>query len=151
MQTELSRDFSIVEYSSSHLAEVTRLQGQLGYMVSEVDFQTRIEKLKERGDFNLLVLLESNTVVGFIAYEFLLTLQYDLPICHIMNLVVDSTKRGNGYGWMLLKRVKDIGESRKVPILHLTSGNKPERIQAHQFYEKFGFSKTGSRFTLNFA
>jgi len=139
----------IVEYDRSQSQRAARLQGQLGYPIDPERFHQRIQRLLDRGGFTMLTLVENREVRGFIAFEYLLTLQYDEPICHIMNLVVDRASRGLGYGRQLLDHVSELARAKNAPILHLTSGNKPERMAAHSFYEKYGFVKSGSRFTKN--
>lgn len=137
----------IVDYDHSRAEIVASLQGQLGYPIGSEEFHSRIQRLRERGDFRMLLLVEQEETCGFIAFEFLLTLQYDKPICHIMNLVVDEGKRGRGYGRRLLDHVSEIAKSKGAPILHLTSGYKPEQLSAHSFYQEYGFIKSGARFT----
>ena len=142
---------SIEKFEIKHLNEVINLQVQLGYLTNTDEFHNRIKNLEKTNSFSLYVIIDDDGVSGFIAFEFLFTLQYNNPICHIMNLIVDQKKRGLGYGRFLLDKAKELAKLINSPILQLTSANIAERLYAHKFYKKYGFEKTGSRFTLKIA
>lgn len=79
----------IIEYNPDLTAPLAGLEAQLGYEVEPQVFHRRIEALRQRGDFTLVVAVEGGEPVGFAAFEYRLTLLYDRPICQLMNLVVD--------------------------------------------------------------
>lgn len=139
----------IIVYNRDLAEPVARLEAQLGYEVDPEAFHRRIEALRQRGDFTLLVALDQGVPLGFVAFEYRLTLLYDRPICHLMNLVVDQGYRGRGHGKALVDRVLDDARTRGAPLVQLTSGYRPERLAAHEFYQRYGFTKSGARFTFD--
>lgn len=48
-----------------------------------------------------------------------------------------------------MDRVVDDARRRRAPLVQLTSGYRPERVGAHEFYQRYGFTKSGARFTLS--
>ncbi|MOA24607.1 aminoalkylphosphonic acid N-acetyltransferase [compost metagenome] len=68
----------------------------------------------------------------------------------ISALVTKNNYRGQGVGKELISFVANWAKERGLNSLHLTSGIKSERVEAHEFYKKMGFSINGYRFVKKF-
>jgi GNAT superfamily N-acetyltransferase len=78
-------------------------------------------------------------VVGFITSVRSLAVGLDNGFIHITGLAVKKAWQGKGIGKMLLDTHEDYAKSVGVTSVILNSGMK--RKEAHEFYEKNGFSK----------
>jgi len=66
----------------------------------------------------------------------------------VENLVVDESRRGRGYGRLLMERAEALARERGCYRLGLTSNRR--RTDAHRFYERLGFMATHHGFTKYF-
>jgi ribosomal protein S18 acetylase RimI-like enzyme len=83
-------------------------------------------------------------VVGLISAELVLYFPTGSTICRITSLVVSSQYRGHGLGQKLLSAAIDFAREHHCSGLELTSAE--ERVDAHRFYRRLGFSRTSFRF-----
>jgi GNAT superfamily N-acetyltransferase len=64
----------------------------------------------------------------------------------VVALVVKNSHRKMGIGSLLMKAAENWAKEMNANSLILNSGNRPERIAAHQFYNKLGFQNYSSGF-----
>jgi ribosomal protein S18 acetylase RimI-like enzyme len=133
------------EAGAEGAAALASLLAQLGYPASEEDVAGRVERLLVDPAYALLVAAEDERVVGFAALRARATLEHEHPVGHVEGLVVDGAHRGRGVGGALMRAAEAEARSRCCEILFLTSA--AERADAHAFYERSGFTRTGLRFT----
>jgi len=62
---------------------------------------------------------------------------------HVLNLCVDASERGFGYGARLLKRLVDLAKWHEAESIYLEV--RPSNQPAFKLYEKFGFGVVGRR------
>lgn len=77
------------------------------------------------------------------------TYEEDSPFTQISALVTRKDLRGKGIGKELINYVEKWARNRGSKSIFLTSGNKPERKNVHD-YENLGFEINGFRFTKKF-
>jgi GNAT superfamily N-acetyltransferase len=73
--------------------------------------------------------------------------EYDDLVVQIASLVTRADFRGNGVGGALINHAEEWAKSHSAGAMTLTSGIKPERAAAHQFYKDKGYDITGYRFS----
>jgi GNAT superfamily N-acetyltransferase len=123
---------------------ITRLVMQLGYPAAPEEIARRLAPILGHPDYAMWVAEVSGRVVGVVGVFVHLALEYDGFHGRLLGLVVDETYRGQGIGKKLLDQTERWLRERGVHKLTLTSGK--QRIEAHKFYRRLGYSETGLRF-----
>ena len=83
---------------------------------------------------------------GFCHGDFFNTFWMSGMTCYVSSLITNENQRGKGYGRQLLDEVKRIAKERGCHAITLDSGLP--RVQAHGFYEHYGFEKSCYGFEL---
>lgn len=88
----------------------------------------------------------SNKIVGYLQAEVYRT-TYFKTLFNVLGLAVLSNYQKQGIGKRLMLELEDEAIKRKIGMIRLNSGI--ERIEAHHFYEKLGYSgnKEQKRYT----
>ena len=128
---------------SDDAKELAELVADLGYPVDGAELWSRIEKMPS-GAYQTLVAVLENRVVGFVGLLTLPVYEHPRPIGWILALCVSSRPRRQGIGTALMQEAEVIYRTLGVIDIRLHSGL--QRGEAHEFYEKLGFDKSGYRF-----
>lgn len=94
--------------------------------------------------YKTLVAEMKNQVAGFIGLLTLPVYEHTRPIGWILALCISPEHRRMGIGTALIKEAEAFYRSQGVTDVRLHSGI--QRDEAHEFYEKMGFDKSGYRF-----
>lgn len=101
------------------------------------------KKLHKNYDFNLdsfsncLVIEETNILIGFIIYSII----YERA--EIVDIIIDDSFRGNGYGYTLLNKAIEIINNKNV--LNITLEVNKNNLSAINLYKKVGFEICAER------
>ena len=68
------------------------------------------------------------------------------PYFRILVLIVDQAHRDKGIGQKLLAHVEHIASQQSIKKIVVSSGNRAERLPAHQFYLNHGFKAYSTTF-----
>ena len=117
---------------------------ELGYPSAEADARNRLARSLHSPTSCCLVAQSADEVIGLISAELVFYFPTGSTICRITSLVVSSRHRGHGLGQKLLAAATDFALEHHCSGLELTSAER--RVDAHRFYERLGFSRTGFRF-----
>lgn len=117
---------------------VTVLSKQLGYNLSIAETSEYIKAILSSPDNSAYITSDSDKVVGWIHAFIALRIESN-PFIEIGGLVVDEAYRGKGIGKALINKVKDWCAEKNILTLRLRSNTK--RTDAHQFYQRFGFTE----------
>ena len=128
--------------------DLANLISELGYQVETQELWSRIENMPP-GFYRTLVAIEENKVVGFIGLLTLPVYEHSRPIGWVLALCVSASRRGKGIGKALIDSAKNHYSDEGVTDMRLHSGL--QRNEAHGFYEKMGFDKSGYRFKKKLA
>jgi GNAT superfamily N-acetyltransferase len=124
-------------------AALAKLVTDLGYPVESEELWSRIKNMPD-DTYHTLVALMENKVAGFIGLLTLPVYEHPRPIGWILALCISPDHRRKGIGTALLKEAEKYYLSRGVIDMRLHSGL--QRDEAHVFYEKMGFDRSGYRF-----
>ena len=122
---------------------LAELVTDLGYPVDGAELWSRIEKMPH-GTYQTLVAVMENGVAGFIGLLTLPVYEHPLPIGWILALCISPQHRREGLGTALIQEAEKYYRIQGVSDIRLHSGI--HRDEAHKFYEKMGFDKSGYRF-----
>jgi N-acetylglutamate synthase-like GNAT family acetyltransferase len=136
-------NYTITEAETIHSQAIAKLLGQLGYTTSEVEAQQQIEYYKNPS-YKLLVAIESEQVIGFIALHTYTQFHIKVPIGRITSFCVDENKRGTGAGNTLLAAAEIYFENAGCYKIEVTSNKR--RIATHEYYLHRGYTQTSEHF-----
>lgn len=89
---------------------------------------------------------DDGTFHGFCHGDYFQTFWMSGLTCYVSSLITNEEDRGKGYGVKLLDHAKKLAKERGCKAITLDSGLP--RIQAHGFYEHYGFEKSCYGFEL---
>jgi GNAT superfamily N-acetyltransferase len=122
---------------------IADLVGQLGYPASVGEVIDRLERLRAFGDAVTLVKEVDGRVVGVVTGHVFPSIHSTPPVAWLTTLVVDTSMHGRGIGRELVAAVEEWAKSQGAVRLSVTSGK--QRGDAHAFYERLGYERTGVR------
>ena len=127
---------------------LTELSEQLGYPTTVKEVENRVKYLLNKKDHQIFVAEYNDKIIGFISFERYDILYYPSGL-NITGLVVEKNYRNKGIGKLLLKIAEKYAIENSLIFLRANSGS--QRLDAHQFYRKNGFSneKDQKRFIKN--
>lgn len=124
---------------------MARLATQLGYASDATQMTARLAHLEGHADIRALVAEQDGRVAGFIGFMVFPAFHRDGLHGYVTAMVVDEALRGAGIGGALLVAAETWFAERQVKRVNLTTAL--HREDAHDFYEKHGYTFTGRRYT----
>ena len=109
------------------------------------DAENRFSLIDQDPDQELLVACAGDHLVGLLGFRLRQNLESVSHYGEIATIVVDSAYRGHGIGEILVNVAQELARERACVGLWLVSGFGREE-EAHRFYERLGFERTGLRF-----
>ena len=124
-------------------AAIAELLGELGYPATGAAVASRLERLVIVGD-RVVVAEADEKVVGLAHLHVSPTIEHERPAGKLDALVVAESHRGRGIGRLLVEAVEEEATARGCGIFFVTTAER--RDEAHAFYERLGFARTGRRY-----
>ena len=119
------------------------LMTQLGYETRTSEMQMRMEAILSNKNYTTFVAVTKGMVCGMIGTFTRYTYEHNSPSAMILALVVSEKMRGHGVGHALISAAeKDLAQRN---IRRVAVNARFERKEAHEFYEKLGYTKNGFR------
>lgn len=129
--------------ATSDAGEIAELMCILGYPTSTGEMKERIQQMLAHPDYQCFISQLKGEINGFIGLVKTLRFQRNGQTGRIATLIVHPDFRNRGIGSILVKKAENWFQSQGIDIVILTSST--ERIKAHKFYGKLGYSETGLR------
>lgn len=107
-------------------------------------FLSRIRQQQQTG-YHLAYLRQGDAIVAVAGFRVGENLAWS-PYLYVEDLVTAPAQRSRGYGAALLAWVQEYGAELGCQQIHLDSGL--QRTDAHRFYDREGFQRTGYHFAL---
>ncbi|WP_240418355.1 GNAT family N-acetyltransferase [Paenibacillus periandrae] len=126
---------------------LAQLMGELGYPTSAESMRKRMEAIESSPMNGTFVAEMDNLIVGMIGLRVNNNYEYDDSVVQVVSLVTRAAYRGMGIGSVLILHAEEWAQARKGSAMTLTSGIKPERAAAHEFYKSKGYAINGYRFS----
>jgi ribosomal protein S18 acetylase RimI-like enzyme len=140
-------DLRIRDAELSDAAELAALACELGYETTSAEMESRLVSILKDPRYKTLVALNDEKICGMIGtFSASSYLHNDLN-GRIIALVVSMESRRRGIGAQLIAAAEKDFAHRGITRVTLTT--RFEREEAHQFYEKLGYARTGFRFAKN--
>ena len=125
------------------------LMCELGYETANNEMRARLESILADARCSTFVAEIGKALCGMIGTLTHMSHEHDDLSGKIVALVVSNKHKRSGVGRALIAAAEKDFAKRNVMRVTLTT--RFERDEAHQFYEKLGYSRTGFRFAKNFA
>lgn len=120
------------------------IRNELGYTdVTADDVRGSIEKMLDSDDYFTIVVEENGDICGYISAVREVSLEAG-EYYRVIGLAVKSDYQGQGLGTALLTLAESNAKIKGARLITLSSQFK--RTEAHEFYEKLGYTKTSYAF-----
>jgi ribosomal protein S18 acetylase RimI-like enzyme len=124
---------------------------QVASLMTELGYPSTAEGVKDRlhGSLNsqtscCLVARVDSEVIGMMSMELVPYFPTGSTICRVTSLVVSSRHRSRGVGEQLIAAATTFAREQGSSGIEVTSAER--RVDAHRFYQRLGFARTGFRF-----
>jgi GNAT superfamily N-acetyltransferase len=124
---------------------ISALLAELGYPATPAEVPARLDALAAHPGVVALVAELEHEIVGLATCHLFPTIHGAEPVAWLTALVTARHARGEGVGTTLVRSVESWARSRGAGRVSLTSGT--QRTEAHAFYERLGYDRTGVRLT----
>jgi ribosomal protein S18 acetylase RimI-like enzyme len=124
--------------------QVASLMTELGYPSAATGVNDRLHGSLGSQTSCCLVAQVDNEVIGVMSAELIPYFPTGSSICRVTSLVVSSRHRSRGIGEKLVAAAATFARERGCSGIEVTSAER--RVDAHRFYVKLGFARTGLRF-----
>lgn len=138
----------IRNFRNTDVADLPKLFQQLGYPSDRSSIQRRLQHILENQNYHLIVALEKNEIIGFAGFCKMFYFEKEGMYTRILALVVDENYRKQGIGSKIIHYIEKWSLAENCHALALNSGVEEERLDAHKFYENWGFVKKTYGFVL---
>jgi GNAT superfamily N-acetyltransferase len=137
-------DLTIRASEVADVEALADLMTQLGYETRASEMQMRMEAILTNKNYATFVAVSKGKVCGMIGTFTCYSYEHNSPSGRILALVVSDKMRGRGIGHALVAAAeKDLAQKN---IRRIAVNTRFERKEAHEFYEKAGYTRNGFRF-----
>ena len=137
-------DVTIRAAEAADIEALAELMIQLGYETRASEMQMRMETIRADKNYATFVAVSKGKVCGMIGTFTCYTYEHNSPSGRILALVVSDKMRGHGIGHALIVAAeKDLAQKN---ISRVSVNTRFERKEAHEFYDKAGYTRNGFRF-----
>jgi GNAT superfamily N-acetyltransferase len=133
------------EATRADAESLAALLGELGYPARTHSLPQRLERLQASGTTIALVAERNHRVLGLATAHILRAMHTDDDVAWLTLLVVTGTVRREGVGRKLVEAVEEWVQSKGCPRMSVPSG--VHRSEAHEFYDRLGYTRTGLRYS----
>src|SRR6266513_676301 len=137
-------DLKIRDGELSDAPELAALMCELGYETTIAEMESRLISILNDPRYKTLVALNSDKICGMIGTFSASSYFHNDLNGRIIALVVSRESRRHGIGARLIAAAEKDFAQRGITRVTLTT--RFERAEAHQFYKKLGYARTGFRF-----
>jgi ribosomal protein S18 acetylase RimI-like enzyme len=124
--------------------QVASLLTELGYPSTAASVKDRLDRALQSETSRCLVAQDADEVIGLMSAELIPYFPTGMTVCRVTSLVVASQHRRRGIGDMLISAATEFARKHRCSGIEVTSAEN--RVEAHRFYERIGFSRTAFRF-----
>ncbi|UOQ46838.1 GNAT family N-acetyltransferase [Gracilibacillus caseinilyticus] len=139
----------IRQFSLLDIQNIVPLMEQLGYPANKSQLEKRLSAIGELSNAYMLVAEMDGEVFGFLGMFLQHYFEYDGQYAQIGIFIVDKDHRRQGIGKQMLERAEKWAKANGARAVMINSGNRNERLAAHQMYENLGYEAKSIGFIKN--
>lgn len=132
---------------NTDLNDIHRLTKQLGYETELERIQRHWQSIHLDPNYQTLVIESNAQVIGYVGLIKQYSWEFEDGFFQIQAFVIDEQYRGLGLGKTLMQAIEKMAIEQGLKRILLNSGNRPERYEAHAFYQNLGFESYSLGFT----
>ena len=136
-------DLTLRPAREADAGQVASLMTELGYPSTAEGVEDRLHVSLNSQTSRCLVAHADDEVIGMMSMELIPYFPTGSTICRVTSLVVSSRHRGRGVGEKLIAAAM-FAREHGCSGIEVTSAER--RVDAHRFYQRLGFDRTGPRF-----
>jgi N-acetylglutamate synthase-like GNAT family acetyltransferase len=136
-------DLAVRRAEIGDAAALADLMTQLGYPTRTSEMEMRMEVIGADKNYATFVAVSEGKVCGMIGTVARYSYEHNSPAAKILALVVSDQMRGRGVGHALIAAAEN--ELAQKNIRRVAVYTHFRRAEAHEFYEKLGYTKNGFR------
>ena len=136
-------DVGVRRAETADAAALADLMTQLGYPTRASEMEMRMETISADKNYATFVAVSEGKVCGMIGTVARYSYEHNNQGAKIMALVVSDQMRGRGVGRALIAAAENDLAQRNIRRLAVNTHFR--RTEAHEFYEKLGYTKNGFR------
>ena len=136
-------DLAVRRAEVGDAAALADLMTQLGYPTRTSEMEMRMEGISANRNYATFVAVSGGKVCGMIGTFTRYTYEHNNASGNILALVVSNGMRGRGVGHALIAAAEEDFGQRNIHGIAVYT--RFERTEAHEFYEKVGYTKNGFR------
>ena len=136
-------DVAVRPAESGDAASLADLMTQLGYPTRASEMEMRMEVICADKNYATFVAVSDGKVCGMIGIRISYSYEHNGPGGAILALVVSEKMRGHGVGEALITAAENDLAQKNINRLAVYTHFR--RTEAHEFYEKLGYTKNGFR------
>jgi ribosomal protein S18 acetylase RimI-like enzyme len=125
-------------------AALAELMCELGYETTQLEMQTRMERIAADERYRTFVAVRDGKVCGMIGTLTCPSYEHNDPGGRILALATSSAMRRRGTGRALIAAAEEDFAQRGIKRVALNT--RLAREDAHKFYESLGYERNGWRF-----
>ena len=129
---------------SADMEPLADLMTQLGYPTRASEMQMRLESIVSNKSYSTFVAVSEARVCGMIGTRTSYSYEHNNPGGAILALIVSEKMRGRGVGHALIAAAEQDFAQKNIHRVAVYTHFR--RTDAHEFYEKVGYTKNGFRF-----
>jgi GNAT superfamily N-acetyltransferase len=135
---------TIREARADDAAALVGLLEELGYPSSAGQIAARLRRLAADDASRVFVATIDGETAGLAAVHVTAAVEHDAPTCLLIAMVVAERHQRRGVGSALVARAEQ--EARALGCGRVVLGSAERRRDAHAFYERLGYERTGRRY-----
>ncbi|HJT44715.1 MAG TPA: GNAT family N-acetyltransferase [Chthoniobacterales bacterium] len=136
-------DVAVRRAEFADAAPLAELMTELGYPTRTSEMEMRMEAISADKNYATFVALTEGKICGMIGTSTRYSYEHNSAGAVIMALIVSENARGRGVGHALIKAAEEDLTERNIRRVAVYSHFR--RTDAHEFYEKVGYTKNGIR------
>jgi GNAT superfamily N-acetyltransferase len=143
MNDEKNVEVTVRAVEATDFEALADLMTQLGYETRASEMQMRMEPILANKNYATFVGISDGKACGMIGTLTCYTYEHNSPSARILALVVSEKMRGRGVGHALIGAAEQYLAQKNIKRIAVNA--RFERKEAHEFYEKLGYTKNGFR------
>src|ERR1700676_5561696 len=140
-------DLTVRDARLNDAPKLSAVACELGYKTTGVEMAKRLETVLKDPRYKTFVAEIGEKLCGMIGTVSHSSYLHNDPSGRIIALIVSNKMRKRGVGRELVAAAEKDFRRRKITRVTLTT--RVKREEAHRFYEKLGYARTGFRFGKN--
>ncbi|HST29429.1 MAG TPA: GNAT family N-acetyltransferase [Chthoniobacterales bacterium] len=143
MSDSIDSDVTVRPAETTDAAALADLMTQLGYPTRTSEMEMRMEAIGAEKNYATFVAVSDGKVCGMIGTSTRYSYEHNSAGAVIMALIVSDKVRGRGVGHALIRAAEEALAQKNIRRVAVYSHFR--RTEAHEFYEKVGYTKNGFR------